>query len=124
MRFASFSAKDDKRINEFLQRNEKWMGSNGAYVFENAVHFMWNEISDEEGKRNSIVDKMKEAIVMQETQVALQTVDVDHLRDEAKHSGKGEHKVVEAESMLNTMKRKLEATKKVMASVMTGEYPL
>lgn len=124
MKFKSFKASDEKGINEFLTRNEKYLGSNGAYVFENAVHFMWMEQTDDEAKRIAIVEKIKERLVTEETQIALQQVEVDHAREEAGHGTKGAsaNKVVEAQTVLDGLKRKSEATRKVMNQILAGEY--
>lgn len=124
MKYASFDAKDDKGINKFLQVTDKWIGSNGAYVFETRVHFMWNELTDDEAKRQAIVEEIKKRLINDETNIALQQVEVDHARDESKHSGKNANKVVEAETVLAGMKRKLDSTRKVMAQVLAGEYDL
>lgn len=125
MKFASFEAKDTKGINDFLARNEKYLGSNGAYVFEKMVHFMWLEQTDDEAKRFAIVEEIKKKLVVEETSVALQQVEVNHAREEAKRGEKGaDHKVVEAEGMLAQMRSKVGSVRKVMAAVLAGEYDL
>lgn len=126
LKFATFDAKDEKGINKFLHENQAYVASNGCYVFEGRLSFMWVEKNEDDLRVESIVSQMNQKVIEQETQIALQQVEVIHIEEEIKHAGKGANVSVLADSkaILNAMKRKLDVTKKVMEQIKSGEFAL
>lgn len=126
MKFAEFPVSDQAGINAFLEQKEEFLGSNGAYVFENRVIFMWREVGETAMKREAIIEKMKQDLIMQETNLALQEVELRHTREEISHGTKGQNTSVlaDAQAIFNAMKRKIEVTKKVMEQIKNGEFDI